>query len=121
MSGVTEDLIREITERVVRELLTVTGETAGVTDEEWPDYDEHPCLEVVEEPAEPVAETQVLVEDVESDTIEPDAAFGNVVPITVNVAPRAATESWLQREMDRYGYLNAPTPAHFIDAWGGAS
>lgn len=125
MSGLDETLIREITERVTREVLAaLTDETTvpSVSDE-WPDYDEYGTVEpqdvvVAEEPQHVAPERSVLrraargqsdltviglTEDGEEISPYSPGMVGNVLPIGQEGArgsgfdPRGTPE-WFARE-----------------------
>lgn len=130
MPGLSEDVIRQITERVTREVLAALDATPqDVVVDEWPDYDEFP-----EVPFAAEAETQVSVEVPSRLRL---ASRGEVAPLpeddepdepyTVDMpmpTPSAGggfqpTDNWLAAQLARMpkSYLSSRPPGAALEAW----
>jgi len=125
---VDEDLIRQITEKVTREL--VAALTTEQSEPEFPDWDEYSVLDAVSDktiepspiPRHNVSplralskgEVHAIEDDEEGDVVEIDGV--PMVPMASRSAHRP-TNDWLSAQLQRDGYLKTPAPGVARERW----
>lgn len=104
-----ENVIRQITERVTREVLAALHETDDVIQDvdTWPDWDEFAFRE-----AEDKA-NDARIAPAEADDYEVDMPL----PVSVPSAGFSPTSDWLAAQLQKDGYLRTGAPAHAYEAW----
>lgn len=132
MSGLSEDVIRQITERVTREVVAALTQEPGAIVDEYPDYDEYGGVE-----QSPIPRHALTAVPDEPDDDPPthsalrDRMHG-IVDFAVKVddgptvdamtlSAHRPDESWIaaQWAKEPASVRNARPPAHAIDAWEG--
>lgn len=99
-----EDVIRQITERVTREVLAALQEP----EDDFPDWDEYAFREAEDK------ENDARIAPAE---VEEPYEVDMPLPVHTPSAGFSPTSDWLAAQLERDGYLRTGAPAHAYEAW----